>query len=148
VHYAITHHVPPKHLEPTLVMLRDAELLPRTTEDIERLAGEIRDHSFRIFAHQGQIHLLSAGLHLAERDPFLLFEKLLAIQRIDRRLDLSHAFYLGYEMAKAATAITLGKHYEQDESLDWGFLTQAEAKHRLTTQPKGHGDSDGEDGPT
>ena len=45
-------------------------------------------------------------------------------------LDASHAFYLGYELAKATTALTLGKQYEQDEALDWGFLTRAERKHR------------------
>jgi hypothetical protein len=41
---------------------------------------------------------------------------------------------LGYELSKAATAVTLGKQYEQDESLDWGFLTQAERHHRLARQ--------------
>jgi hypothetical protein len=34
-------------------------------------------------------------------------------------------------MAKAATALTLGKQYQQDEALDWGFLTREEVSHRL-----------------
>ncbi|HEY1785232.1 MAG TPA: hypothetical protein VGG30_06765, partial [Pirellulales bacterium] len=34
-------------------------------------------------------------------------------------------------MAKAATALTLGKDYRQDEALDWGFLTRPENSHRL-----------------
>jgi hypothetical protein len=46
-------------------------------------------------------------------------------------VDASHAFYLGFELAKAATALTLSKNYVQDESLDWGYLTQAERSHRL-----------------
>ena len=44
-------------------------------------------------------------------------------------------FTLGYEMAKAATALTLGKDYRQDEALDWGFLTRAEKSHRLKRPP-------------
>ena len=43
----------------------------------------------------------------------------------------SHAFYLGFEMCKAAIALNLSKEYTQDESLDWGYLTVAEAWHRL-----------------
>jgi hypothetical protein len=46
-------------------------------------------------------------------------------------VDPSHAFYLGYELAKASIALTLGKEYRQDEALDWGYLTQAEESHRL-----------------
>jgi hypothetical protein len=75
------------------------------------------------------LHLVSAKLHLAERDPFLLFDRLLATGA--KNLDASHAFYLGYELAKAATALTLGKQYRQDEALDWGFLTAPESSHRL-----------------
>ncbi len=30
-------------------------------------------------------------------------------------MDRGHAFYLGYEMCKAATALALGKNYQQDE---------------------------------
>ena len=43
-----------------------------------------------------------------------------------RPVDAAHAFYLGYELAKAVTALTLGKHYTQDQSLKWGFLTVPE----------------------
>ena len=41
-------------------------------------------------------------------------------------MDPNHAFYLGYEMAKAVTALTLGKDYRQDQALDWGYLTESE----------------------
>ena len=43
--------------------------------------------------------------------------------------DPSHAFYLGYEMMKAKTALTLGKAYRQDQALEWGLLTEAESSH-------------------
>ena len=40
----------------------------------------------------------------------------------------AHAFYLGYEMMKAKTALTLSKNYRQDRAMDWGFLTEPEAE--------------------
>ncbi len=48
-----------------------------------------------------------------------------------------HAFYLGYELSKAATARQLDKNYRQDESLDWGYLTVDEPlRHRLKKRRK------------
>ncbi len=35
-----------------------------------------------------------------------------------------------YELAKAVTALTLGKNYVQDQALRWGFLTAEEISHR------------------
>ncbi|HEV2973198.1 MAG TPA: DUF6513 domain-containing protein [Pirellulales bacterium] len=130
VYYAIRHRMLAKHLEPKLVMLRGGKPLRYGPEELERLAAEIKDNNYRVFAEDGAVHLISAGLHLADADPFAVFEQLLA--REPRNLDLSHAFYLGYEMAKAATALTLGKDYRQDEALDWGFLTREETSHRRT----------------
>jgi hypothetical protein len=109
-------------------MLRDPRLLSQGTETLERLAREIRDHNYRIFTEDGQLHLISAGLHLHSDDPFELLDQLLATQ--PKNLDASHAFYLGYELCKAMTALTLGKQYRQDEALDWGFLTRQEKSHR------------------
>ena len=34
-----------------------------------------------------------------------------------KNVDAEHAFYLGYELAKALTALQLGKEYRQDEEL-------------------------------
>ena len=53
-----------------------------------------------------------------------------------RNVDASHAFYLGFELAKALTALTLGKRYEQDEALRWGMHTRSEKHHRLTRTPR------------
>ena len=52
-------------------------------------------------------------------------------QDLPTNVDASHAFYLGYEMAKAMTAATLSKQYQQDQALDWGYLTRPEKHHRL-----------------
>ena len=70
---------------------------------------------------------MGAGLHLASRDPVALFKQLEAAGRDD--VDPGHAFYLGYEMAKAVTALTLAKDYRQDQALDWGHLTEQEIGH-------------------
>lgn len=128
VYYAVRQRALPKHVEPNLVMLRDTKPHVFGDETLARLASEIRDHNFRLFAEEGQLHLITAGLHLRGEDPYLLFHEMMS--RTGRTLDASHAFYLGYEMAKAVTAITLGKDYRQDEALDWGFLTRAEQSHR------------------
>ena len=50
--------------------------------------------------------------------------------------DPSHAFYLGYELMKAKTALTLGKAYRQDQELQWGFLTEPEESHLARRRPR------------
>jgi len=110
------------------VTLRDPALHEFGAGHFEQLAAHLKDHNYRLFAEGGRIHLVCAGLHLEAADPFQLFEQLMATQ--PKNVDPSHAFYLGYELAKAVTALTLGKEYRQDESLDWGHLTVAEQCHR------------------
>ena len=128
VHFAYTNHVPPKNVSTDLVMLRDRKLYPQGREWIEQLARQVKDQNFRLFAEDGQLHLLNASVHLADADSFSLFKRLLAEK--PRNMDASHAFYLGYELCKATTALTLGKQYRQDEALDWGMLTVPEVSHR------------------
>ena len=139
VFHAVRERVPPKHLEPRLVTLRDEKVVDFGTEELDRLAVQIKDNNYRVFAERGHVHLVGANLHLAERDPFLLFERLLQpgfggakdSHQPPTTVDPSHAFYLGYEMAKAAIALALSKQYRQDEALDWGYLTVEEESHRL-----------------
>ena len=128
VFHALNKRTLPKHLEPRLVLLRDVKLLEQGDEALRRLAKEVKDKNYRLFAADGQLHVISAGVHLTGDDPFEMFEQMIA-QR-PKGLDASHAFYLGYEMAKAVTALTLNKNYRQDEALDWGFLTRPETSHR------------------
>jgi dihydropteroate synthase len=130
VHYAIMNRVPPKHLDESLVVLRDAEPNFASENFLTELAARIRDNNYRIF-HDGQeIHLLGAGQHCRDADPFKLFDQLLATHPTN--VDPSHAFYLGYEMCKAMLANQLSKEYRQDEALNWGYLTVAETdRHRL-----------------
>ena len=134
VHYSIRQKVPPKHLEPKLVSLRDPQVRQFGEDYLQQLSAGIKDHNYRLFVEEQMIHLVSAGLHLSNEDPFLLFEQLMKGEgqhAPPTNVDASHAFYLGFEMAKALTAATLSKQYQQDQSLDWGYLTRPEKHHRL-----------------
>lgn len=130
MHFAIKHRIPPKNLEPMLVILRDTKLKSHSAEVLASLAANIRDNNIRLFANDGKVHALSAGVHVSDPDPFMAMEQLLA-SSVGDSINVEHAFYLGFEMAKAMTANILGKHYEQDQPLDWGFLTHSEPRHRL-----------------
>ena len=127
VHYAVTHKTLPKRLEPDLVMLHDPKLNELGEVALAELAERITDRNYRLFAERGELHIFNGDLYLRGTDPFALFTEML--QR-DPKLDASHSFYLGYEFAKAVTALTLGKQYTQDNPLRWGFLTLPEVSHR------------------
>ena len=129
MHYAISHGVLPKHLDDDLVLLRDSDVFEHGQETLNSLANSIRDPNFRIFAEGGQIHAMNRDGYRRGEDPFQIFDEL-EVQ------DPSHAFYLGYEMSKAWIALQLGKHYHQDRSLRWGFLTRKETSHFDKKSPK------------
>ncbi|HYV35424.1 MAG TPA: DUF6513 domain-containing protein [Gemmataceae bacterium] len=127
VYHAVTHRVPPKRLEPDLVMLRDPKLKVHGEEILRELANRIKDRNFRLFAERGQLHALSSHTLLEGDNPFKLFSQMQKLGDIDA----AHAFYLGYEMAKAVTALTLGKNYVQDQPLRWGALTRPEQTSKM-----------------
>ena len=132
VYHAVNESMLPKHLEPMLVLLRDVKLFHRPDGELESLARQIKDKNYRIFADRGEIHMMGAEIYMRDTDPFHLFERFMRTSRTG--IDANHAFYLGYEMCKAMTALTLGKQYRQDESLDWGFLTVPEKGRRGSHQ--------------
>jgi len=123
VHAALARGTPPKHLSDKLLMLRDRDPGGHAPETLEALAARLTDPNVRIFTEAGtqRIHAMRRGVHARGEDPFELFDAL-GIE------DASHAFYLGWEMAKAHQALLLGKRYEQDEALDWGLATRPEKK--------------------
>jgi dihydropteroate synthase-like protein len=122
VHYACTQRVLPKHLEPDLVLLRDPKLRAHGEETLRELAARVKDRNFRLFAERGLLHVLNDKMFLQGTDPFALFKQMQEHEPVDP----AHAFYLGYELAKAVTALTLAKNYVQDQALRWGFLTRPE----------------------
>lgn len=137
--HAVTQHVLPKHVGSQLVMLRDVKVRELGEATLKHLASQIRDANFRVFVEQGELHLINRDGHWHGTDPFEVFDDVLQTVPIDS----SHAFYLGYELAKATTALTLGKQYRQDEALQWGFLTipeksiherRRQSQDKLTTE--------------
>jgi dihydropteroate synthase-like protein len=132
VYHAVTHRVVPKRLEPGLVMLRDPKLYEMGETALRELAERVTDRNYRLFAERGELHVINGSMYLQGTDPFALFAEM---QKREPKLDTSHSFYLGYEMAKAVTALTLGKNYTQDQALRWGFLTVPEVSHQRPTGP-------------
>ena len=122
VHHAVTQRTLPKHLEPRLIALRDPKVVDFGADNLAELQQRIRDPNWRIFAEGGMIYAINNTRFLHDPDPFVLFEQMGVS-------DASHAFYLGHELMKAKTALTLSKTYRQDQSLEWGFLTEPEVSH-------------------
>jgi hypothetical protein len=131
VHRTWREHLLPKPRHPQLVALRDPRLLEHGEATLRELAARVTDRNFRLFAERGLLHALNDKMYLHGTDPFELFARM--HERED--IDAAHAFYLGYELAKAVTALTLGKNYVQDQALHWGFLSVPEASHRIGEQP-------------
>jgi dihydropteroate synthase len=127
VHHAVARRTLPKHLEPRLIALRDPRVVEFGSDNLSELQRRIRDPNWRIFAEAGMIHALNNQHLLSDTDPFRLFDQMGVV-------DASHAFYLGYEMMKARTALTLSKTYRQDQALEWGFLTVPEVSHLARRQ--------------
>lgn len=118
-----------------LLALRDRRPYTTTTEEVARLAGEVRDKNFRIEVSPAGIHAYNRDGHHVADDPFALFPHL----KVEG--DGAHAFYLGVELAKAEIALRLGKRYAQDEPLKWGVAGEtsgaADEAHRLTFKEAG-----------
>jgi dihydropteroate synthase-like protein len=120
VRYSISERSLPKHVDSRLVMLRDSHQREMGEEVLVELAGQLKDPNYRIFAERGELHVMNRDGYWRGTDPFELFAQVRTAA--SSTLDEGHAFYIGYELCKAATALVLGKTYIQDQSLRWGFL--------------------------
>ena len=127
-HYALWRRVLPQHLEPDLSPLCESAYYEYTPAQLEDFAAKLNEPHYRLFVSAGELHAVAGGLHEKSRDPFLLFEILKA--RGKQSIDADYAFYLGYELAKAQTALALHKTYRQDEELHWGLYTRPEPTQR------------------
>lgn len=108
----------PKHISPDLLTVHDTAPFPYSREEIEALATEIRDPSYRIQVSSEGLHIFNRdGVHSAQ-DPFQLYPHL-GVEN-----DGGHAFYLGVELARAEIAWQLGKRFTQDQALTWGCAAQ------------------------
>jgi dihydropteroate synthase len=131
VYFACQHKRLPKNLQPDLLLLRDPRLRQQGPDALHELAECLTDRNVRLFAERGKLRAMSGRFDEEADDPFELFTRM----QQHETFDASHAFYLGYELAKAVTALTLGKNYVQDRALRWGFLTQEEVSARNGKTP-------------
>lgn len=119
--HSVQNRALPKHVDSNLVTLRDSKLREQGEAVLGKLADQITDPNYRIFAERGNIHVMNRDGYWQGTDPFELFKRVR--ENAEKPLSEGHTFYLGYEICKAATALRLGKQYVQDEELDWGFLS-------------------------
>lgn len=110
----------PKHINSDLLTVHDTAPFLNSLEEIQNLASQIKDPSYRIQTSSEGLHVFNRdGLHSAQ-DPFELYPKLKV------ETDGGHAFYLGVELARAEIAWQLGKRFTQDQALTWGCASQIE----------------------
>jgi hypothetical protein len=115
-----------------LLGLHDKKPFPVAPEEIAALSREVRDKNFRIEAAADGIHIYNSEGHHIGKDALSLFPKL------GVESDGAHAFYLGTELMKAETSLSLGKRYSQDEPLDWGVAVDRPQEDRTRLAKAGH----------
>jgi len=130
MHYAVSQKTVPKRVDDRLVTVKDPRILEYTEAELRELQRAVTDANFRIFTDRDTITVFNRERFVRGTD----------IQDIFRQLgveEATHAFYLGKELMKAKLAITLGKSYRQEGSLQWGYLTppdDARSEHLRLTQ--------------
>jgi dihydropteroate synthase-like protein len=117
MHYACTHRVLPKHLDESLITIKDPPHEHYTEAELRAMQAQVRDRNFRIFTDDEAIYVFNNKLFIKDTDPRAIFAQL-GVEE-----DVSHAFYLGRELQKAALAVRLDKKYMQEEELRWGYLS-------------------------
>jgi dihydropteroate synthase-like protein len=130
MHFAQQEGTPPKHVDGSLVTVKDEDFRPYTEAELRELHESITDPNIRIFADAEWIYAFNAERFVKGTDINAIFDEL----GVDEH---THAFYLGKELMKAAIARGLGKNYRQESPLDWGYLTFAEPRRervRLTAR--------------
>ena len=110
----------PKGYGGGLLSLHDLRPYAETSDQVA--ARVVRDQNYRIEVAEDGIHIYNRDGHHVARDAFELFDHL------GVEADGAHAFYLGYELAKAEIAYALGKRYTQDGSFDWGVAADRKAE--------------------
>ncbi|RCS24446.1 dihydropteroate synthase [Phyllobacterium salinisoli] len=125
-------HALPRGYDAGLLQVHDRKPYPNSNEDIDALAGAVRDANFRIMTAADGIHIFNRDGHRVAQDAFELFPGL----HVEN--DGAHAFYLGAELTKAELAWKLGKRYVQDEPLPWGVAVPPAEEDRMRLAKAGH----------
>ncbi len=121
----------PKGLGGDLLSLHELRPYAYDADEIQKNAAAVRDANFRIETSEEGIHIYNRDGHHVAADPFDLFDKLSVED------DGAHAFYLGYELAKAEIARALGKRYAQDNPLRWGVAADDKPEDLTRHAPEG-----------
>jgi len=108
----------PKHVSADLLTVHDTTPFPYRLDEVQAIAAEIRDPSYRIQTSSEGLHVFNRDCFLSAKDPFDLYPNL------GVETDGGHAFYLGVELARAQIAWQLGKRFTQDQQLNWGCAAQ------------------------
>lgn len=130
MYYAVKNREVPKRIDDRLVTLKDPRILAYSEAELRELKAQVTDPNFRIFTDRDTITVFNRDLFIRGTDPMAIFAQL----GVD---EATHAFYLGRELMKAKTAITLGKTYRQEGALNWGYLTppdDVKSEHVKLTQ--------------
>jgi dihydropteroate synthase-like protein len=115
MHYACTNRVLPKHVDDSLITVKDPPHEHYAEEELRSMQALVRDRNFRIFTDNENIYVFNNNLFIKDTNVRAIYAQL-GVE------DASHAFYLGRELQKAALAVRLGKQYTQEEELRWGYL--------------------------
>jgi dihydropteroate synthase-like protein len=116
MHYAVSQKTLPKRVDDRLVTVKDPRILEYSEAELRELQSQVTDPNFRIFTDRDTITVFNRDRFVRGTDIQEIFGQL----GVD---EATHAFYLGKELMKAKLAITLGKTYRQEGSLQWGYLT-------------------------
>jgi dihydropteroate synthase-like protein len=130
MHFAYERGTPPKHIDGSLLTVKDEEFRPYAEAELRDLQEQVTDPNYRIFADADWIYVFNADRFVKGTDFNEIFDQLGVSEA-------THAFYLGKELMKATIARALRKNYRQESPLDWGYMTFAEPKRervRLTAQ--------------
>ncbi len=119
MYYALREGVLPKRLEEGLLTIKPSRLLRQDEATLREMQQALTDPNIRIYLDGSQIYAFNADRFVTGADIETIFEQLGVTEA-------SHAFYLGQELAKAQLALQLGKNYQQDRPLQWGYLTPSE----------------------
>jgi dihydropteroate synthase len=115
MHYAQKNKVLPKHLNDSLVTVKDPPFETFNENELREMQSKIGDRHFRVFADREFMYVFNNKVFIKATEITAIFDKL----EVD---SVPHAFYLGQELQKALLAVKLGKKYIQEEELRWGYL--------------------------
>ena len=122
-------HSLPKGYNSGLMSLHDRKPFPYDAEEVREISQQVKDLNFRIQVTKTGIHIYNRDGLFTATDPYELFNNLPLLKD-----NAPHAYYIGVELARAQIAWQLGKHYVQDEELDWGSAYKAYSNSGIDLQ--------------